>query len=129
MMNYMVTIRPIIKIVFEVISIWKFWWLSMNRNGLCTLWTHIINTSLHWFYNIGYFGIWKKAAANAALGKIQMLRLHTLNTSYQHFPALIISSCVFWKEIVGTKLSGRPRPLRGIEPSLVTEPRTQIPVM
>ena len=29
---------------------------------------------------------------------------------------------------VGTKLGGRPRPLRGIDPSLVSEPRTRITV-
>ena len=29
---------------------------------------------------------------------------------------------------VGTKLGGRPRPLRGLDPSLVPDPRTRIPV-
>ena len=29
---------------------------------------------------------------------------------------------------VGTKLGGRPRPLRGIDPSLVPDPRTRITV-
>ena len=29
---------------------------------------------------------------------------------------------------VGTKLNGRPRPLRGLDPSLVPEPRTRITV-
>ena len=29
---------------------------------------------------------------------------------------------------VGTKLGGHPRPLRRLDPSLVPEPRTQIPV-
>ena len=32
-------------------------------------------------------------------------------------------------EFVGTKLGGRPRALRGLDPSLVQEPRTQITVM
>ena len=31
-------------------------------------------------------------------------------------------------EFVGTKLGGRPRPLRGLDPSLVPEPRTRITV-
>ena len=43
-------------------------------------------------------------------------------------PGILLISQLSLALFVGTKLGGRPQPLRGIEPSLVPEPRTQITV-
>ena len=46
----------------------------------------------------------------------------------EHGPSDLMESARRWRGGVGTKLGGRPRPLRGLDPSLVPEPRTQIKV-
>ena len=57
---------------------------------------------------------------------VQSLYLHKINSTREllrAMPPLVLQQCI------GTKLGGRPRPLRGLDPSLVPDPRTQITVM
>ena len=56
---------------------------------------------------------------------VRPLYLHEINSPREFLRTMtprVLRGCV------GTKLGGRPRPLRGIDPSLVPEPRTRITV-
>ena len=56
---------------------------------------------------------------------VRPLYLHEINSPRELLRAMtprVLRGCV------GTKLGGRPRPLRGLDPTLVPKPRPQIPV-
>ena len=56
---------------------------------------------------------------------VRLLYLHEINSPRELLQAMT-PRVPRW--CVGTKLCGRPRPLPGIDPSLVPEPRTRITV-